>query len=434
MSTVKKFFDIRPGEFQPALLMFGFWFAAITAFQILRPLKAGLFVEHLGARTELSAKLLNIVVAAVAMIVFSWIYNRLGGKNLVYVLVAFFTASLLAFSTVVTDHPPDSINWLFYLFGDLWSTLWVAMFWALLNEISTSDQSKRLYGLIGTGGVLGGLLGVTLVRTMVKQYSAPPLLLICAGLSVLIGVLVWQVDRLARQPRAPLTYRRRPAAAGAVRGNAAVEGAKLVLASRYLLAVVGIMLFYELCSQIMDFQFKSLTEAGITGGSNTQFFLANVYLITNIVSVVVQLFLTSFIMRRFGLGTALIVLPVAVAAASGMFLAVPTLLFASLLNVADNGFNYSINQTARETLYVPTSNDEQYKARAFTNMFVQRVGKGLGIGIALLLSATAITGVRWLSLVTLIIVVVWIAIALFAGRRFHQLSAQQEEFDEKRIA
>jgi AAA family ATP:ADP antiporter len=107
-----------------------------------------------------------------------------------------------------------------------------------------------------------------------------------------------------------------------------------------------------------------------------------------------------------------------------MFLALPTLLFASLLNVADNGFNYSINQTARETLYVPTSRDEQYKARAFTNMFVQRVGKGIGIGIAFLLTAVSINAVRWLSLVTIAIVVIWIGIAIYAGKRFEQLEEE----------
>ena len=90
MDTPKKFFDIRAGEWHATLSMFTFWFSAITTFQILRPLKAGLFIEYLGAKTELLAKLLNIVVAAVAMIVFTFLYNRLGGRRLVYFLCVFF--------------------------------------------------------------------------------------------------------------------------------------------------------------------------------------------------------------------------------------------------------------------------------------------------------------------------------------------------------
>ena len=434
MDTPKKFFDIRAGEWQATLSMFTFWFSAITVFQILRPLKAGLFIEYLGAKTELLAKLLNIVVAAVAMIVFTFLYNRLGGRRLVYFLCLFFVACLLFFAATVSDRPTNFINWSFYLFGDLWSTVWVATFWALLNELSTPDQSKRLYGVIGTGGVLGGLLGVTLVRSLIKEYSAPPLILMCAFLTLVIGAVVWQVNRLARQPGAALTYRPRPVRGDTGRSNAALEGGKMVFTSQYLLAVVGIMLLYELCSQIMDFQFKSLTQSGITGGTNTQFFLANVYLITNIISVVVQLVFTSFIMRRFGLGAALLVLPVAVALSSGMFLAAPTLVFASLLTISDNSFNYSINQTARETLYVPTSSDEQYKARAFTNMFVQRAGKGIGIGIAFLLSAVSVDVLRWLSPVTIAITGIWIWIALFAGRRFQQLVLEREESETPKVA
>ena len=90
MDTPKKFFDIRAGEWQATLSMFTFWFSAITVFQILRPLKAGLFIEYLGAKTELIAgELMNIVVAALAMVVFTFLYNRLGGRRLVYFLCSF---------------------------------------------------------------------------------------------------------------------------------------------------------------------------------------------------------------------------------------------------------------------------------------------------------------------------------------------------------
>ncbi|MDA2929161.1 MFS transporter [Acidobacteria bacterium AH-259-O06] len=424
MKTLKAFFDFREGEYQPALLMAGFFFSAMTVFQILKPLKKGLFVEHIGAELQLIAKVLNILVAIGAMVVFTYLYNRLGGRRLVYVLGGLFLAALLVFSTLVSEAPSKIVNWSFYLFGDLWSTVWVATFWAFLNEISTPDQSKRLYGVIGAGGTLGGLLGVTLVVLLVRQYSPQLLLLLCAGLTVAILLLVWRTDKLAQQPNAALTYRRdRPAKPEAAKSNAVTEGAKLVLASKYLLAIVGIMGLYELCSAMIDFQFSTASET-ISGSRATTFFIAQIYLITNTVAVVVQLFFTSFVMRRFGLGPALMILPLAMALSSGLFMVVPTLMFAGLLNVADNGFNYSINQTARESLYVPTSSDEQYKARAFTNMFVQRAGKG----VATVISAVFILiGVRWLSLVTIAVTVLWMTIATFAGRRFHEFSEEEEQ-------
>lgn len=85
-------------------------------------------------------------------------------------------------------------------------------------------------------------------------------------------------------------------------------------------------------------------------------------------------------------------------------------------------------------MYVPTSSDEQYKARAFTNMFVQRAGKGIGIGIAFLLSAVSVDALRWLSPVTIAITAIWIWIAIFAGRRFQQLVLEGEESEAPKVA
>jgi len=108
---------------------------------------------------------------------------------------------------------------------------------------------------------------------------------------------------------------------------------------------------------------------------------------------------------------------------SGAFWLTPSLLMGSLLIISDNGLNYSINQTSREMLFVPTSSDAQYKARAFTNMFVQRLAKGA----ATLVSAVFILiGVRWLSPVTLCIAALWMWIALTAGRRFRELGISRD--------
>jgi len=138
----------------------------------------------------------------------------------------------------------------------------------------------------------------------------------------------------------------------------------------------------------------------------------------------VQFFLTSFIMTRFGLTTALMILPVAVLTGSMAFLAVPILWVGSLLNTVDNGFSYSINQSAKETLYVPTTKDEKYKAKAFIDMFVQRFAKALAVGISLIVTSIFIhfNSIRWLSLFTLVIVVVWIFAVRYAGRRFGELT------------
>ena len=95
------------------------------------------------------------------------------------------------------------------------------------------------------------------------------------------------------------------------------------------------------------------------------------------------------------------------------------------LNTVDNGLNYSVNQSAREVLYTPTTREEKYKAKAFIDMFLYRAAKVVAVGVALLLGACVgeeFTAVRLLSFLTIALAVAWVFIARYAGKRFRALS------------
>jgi AAA family ATP:ADP antiporter len=210
------------------------------------------------------------------------------------------------------------------------------------------------------------------------------------------------------------------------KGNAAMEGAKLVFCSRYLLAIVAIVGFYEMVSTIMDFQFTASVEYFLSGSSIRVHF-SQVFAITNISAMIVQLVFTSFVMTRFGVGTALLILPIAALGGSAGFFLLPALWTGSFLNTADNAFSYSINQSAKEALYVPATREEKYKAKAFIDMFVQRFAKAVAVGISLLRSAffPGFSTLRWLSLVVSAILIVWIFAARYAGRKFDEFERSQ---------
>ncbi len=422
---VRLFVDVKKDEVEPASLFFLLWFSVIVVFQVLKPLKKGLFVENLGAYLELYAKLANIGVAILAVIAFTFLYNKLGSRRLVGTLCGAFILALLGFSAVLTtDRPAAVTNWIFYLFGDLWSTIWVTTFWAYLNEMTHTEQSKRLYGLIGGGGVVGGLVGGVVVWQLVQPLGSSTLLVGCAVVTGVIGLLIWRTETLATRPGASIGRQHSAqlqVSSEDEKKNAAVEGAKLVISSKYLGAIVLIVFLYELASQILDYQYSTAAES-LEGAGATQAFFGQITMIIGVISVVTQFFLVSFVIRNFGLTTALLVLPIAMALASGIYVAAPVLWAATLLTISDNAFSYSINQTARETLFMPTSADVKYKARAFANMFVQRLGKGVAILMALVLAAIPI---RFLSVLALAVVVIWAGFAIYAGRRFDVLTADQ---------
>jgi AAA family ATP:ADP antiporter len=174
----------------------------------------------------------------------------------------------------------------------------------------------------------------------------------------------------------------------------------------------------------MDFQFTATVAHYLEGDAIGTHF-ATVYAITNWVSMFIQLFLTGFIMTRFGLTAALAFLPVAILLGSVGFLVMPILWVGSLLNTADNGFSYSINQSAKEALYVPTTRDEKYKAKAFIDMFVHRFAKVLAVGVSLAITTifADFASVRWLSLIVLLILVFWSLAVRYAGRMFKEAAA-----------
>ncbi len=430
--------DIRREELPLSLLMFSYFFLVITSFWILKPLKKTLFIGfykqdgfdiatwHLNAsQAELIAKVLNMFVAFLAVAVFTWLAHRFRREQLTYIFSAFFLACYAVYNLLI-ESPGDITVWSFYLFGDLFSTLMVATFFAFLNDSVTADKARRLYGLVGFGGVLGGAFGSLTVRVWIDQLSISAWLWISFGIAFLIILIAMSAGRLVEKDPPPSDRMVHEVNVPEKTGNAALEGARLVFRSPYLLSIAGIVGFYEIVSTIMDFQFTSTVEHFVSMENIGKHF-STIYTLTNFVAMFVQLFLTGFVMSRLGLTWALLVLPAAIILGSAGFLAVPILWVGSSLNTADNSFSYSINQSAKEALYVPTSRGEKYKAKAFIDMFVQRFAKALAVGVSLLITTLYrdFSSIRWLSLFTLLIMVAWIIAVRYAGRRFDEMAENE---------
>ncbi|MEZ4291313.1 MAG: Npt1/Npt2 family nucleotide transporter [Myxococcota bacterium] len=277
-----------------------------------------------------------------------------------------------------------------------------------------------------------------MLRLLLDRLSTADWLVVTAGLAVGIALLaiaagrrVAAIDARAEHPAADATATNAEAEREVVHaeergrpveiergGSPALAGARLVLASPYLLAIATTVGVYEIVSTVVDFQFTTTVHTTLDGPALGRH-LARVYLLTNVASVAVQAFLTSLVMRRFGVGAALAVLPVALGLASVGFLFVPTLAFASLLSLADNSLAYSIAQSSKEMLYVPTTTAERYQAKAFIDVFVQRLAKVLAIGVSLALTTwTGADQVRWLGLLSIPLVGVSLLAVSRAGCDF----------------
>jgi AAA family ATP:ADP antiporter len=426
-NPIRAIFDFKKEEIPIAFLMFSFFFLIITVFQILRPLSTGYVVDIYGAEPELYMRLGNIVIAALAVVVFTFLYNKLSRQRLIFVFCLFFAVSFIVLRFLLAK-PNVVVAWWYYIQVNLITTIWMVTFWAYLTDISTSDQAKRLYGFIGFGGVSGGVLGALLAKLLLPKLEQSGLLILSAVLIIIVGFITFGVEALLRRSKAfghagKESQVQKEPEKKVSKSNVAIEGAKLALRSKYLAAIVGIMALYEIGSQVLNYMFKKTSEV-LPGVTATQSFFIDVSVIANIISMVVQLFLVSLIMRKLGLAFALCVLPVIAILSTGLFMGFPSLAAAGLLLISDNGFNYSIQQTSRETLYVPTTSDEKYKARAFTNMFVQRAGKGIAIGGILVLINIGVS-VRLLGFFGIAALVGMAVLGIYGGRQFNKMTKRE---------
>ena len=435
------------------VVMFLYINLALTIFWILKPLKKSLFIglydgdqtfklgsmEMLGSSAELLAKGMNLLIAFM-LVVFLTLVTRLAKRQrLTYCCMGLIIAMTFYFSLQMINEPSESTVWLFYWFGDLYISLMLAAFFSFLHDTVDLRNAKRLYGFIVLGAVSGGAVGSTYFRGWIEEMNNQQWLHTIIGIGVVICLLAfaagWMAKSIPHHEPKPS-----PNDVPKKKFNAAIEGASLVFKSRYLIAIAGIVGFYEITSEMLDYQFTAMTERFVPKEDIGSHF-GTVYAIGNIAALVVQLCFSIFAagFPKYRIHWILLALPLAVALSSLFFIIAPILLAASLLKISDSTFAYSVNQTGRETLYNPLSRQEKYVARAFVEVFIQRTGKVAALLIAFLVPIflntrneagqleTNLLGLQLLGGFTCIIVAIWFYCVKIVGRKFESLEREQQQ-------
>ena len=435
------------------VVMFLYINLALTIFWILKPLKKSLFIglydgdqtfklgsmEMLGSSAELLAKGMNLLIAFI-LVVFLTLVTRLAKRQrLTYCCMGLIIAMTFYFSLQMRNEPSESTVWLFYWFGDLYISLMLAAFFSFLHDTVDLRNAKRLYGFIVLGAVSGGAVGSTYFRGWIDEMNNQQWLHTIIGIGVVICLLAfaagWMAKSIPHHEPKPS-----PNDVPKKKFNAAIEGASLVFKSRYLIAIAGIVGFYEITSEVLDYQFTAMTERFVPKEDIGSHF-GTVYAIGNIAALVVQLCFSIFAagFPKYRIHWILLALPLAVALSSLFFIIAPILLAASLLKISDSTFAYSVNQTGRETLYNPLSRQEKYVARAFVEVFIQRTGKVAALLIAFLVPIflntrneagqleTNLLGLQLLGGFTCIIVAIWFYCVKIVGRKFESLEREQQQ-------
>ncbi len=426
----------------------------LAIFWILKPLKKTLFIqqydgenpfrlgpfEMLGSGAELLAKGANMFIAFLIVIFLTLVTRYAKRQALTYSCMGLIILMTIYFAAKI-NNPSESLVWSFYWFGDIYISLMLAAFFSFLHDTVDLKNAKSLYGFIVLGAVSGGAIGSTYFRVWIDEMNYQQWLHIVIGIGLAICLLAAFAGWIAKS----IPHNEPESASNEApkkKFNAAIEGASLVFKSRYLIAIAGIVGFYEITSEVLDFQFTAITEKFVQERDLKSHF-GTVYAVGNIAALIIQLGFSIFAAKfpSYRIHWILLILPFSIALGSLFFIIAPILMAGSLLKIADSTFAYSINQTGRETLYNPLSRQKKYVARAFVEVFVQRTGKVIALLIALLVPAllntrnesgqleTSLIGLQILGGFTCIIVALWYYCVKIVGNKFELLEKDPEAHD-----
>lgn len=369
-----------------AVVLSSWFFVTITTLWLLKPIRQASLLAHLGARELPYVRFGAVVAVAVIVAAYSRIVDRLSrlqvaiGANLVFAMLlgALWAALRLGGEELGGQR---WFVWLVFILVDIYSTVMVGIFWTYTNDVCTREEADVIYGPIGLGGIVGGVVGGALVDGLVVWIGQVDILLVCVALVLVSAAIVAKSESLVH-PR-PRTIERERA-----HGASALDGARVVAHSRYLLLIVGIVLSYEFAAAMTDFVVSVVFERAYTDQAVLAKMFGRLGWIVSGVALVSQLLLVPALLPRKRL--ALLLPPLAMTLATLGFAAMPVAALAFVMSASDRGLNYSLQQSTKETLYVPLSDAEKYKAKAFIDMLVDRAAKALS-SVALVI-AIAVAG------------------------------------------
>lgn len=377
---------IHTGEWRAVAISFVYFFCVLAAYYVIRPVR-----EQLSAAVG-STQLpwfygATFIATLVLTPVFAALASRWPRRMLVPVVYVFFIACLLAFIpafTTVGLLSPRALGMVFFVWVSVFNLIVVSVFWIFMSDIWSLEQSKRLFPIIAVAGTLGALAGPALTRSLVNVIGVAPLLLVSASLLGIATVCVVLLGRWARAHGA----RRHEAGHEDAVGGGMWDGLKQIFADPFIRGMAVLLLLADGIGTVnyalmIDYSGTTFADAA----ARTRFH-ADVDLASNLLTVVVQIALTRWLLPRSGPGLVIMlwalvsiaVLLVVVFSADphAPLFTLPLLLGpvapTVLALIVSRGLAYGMAEPARHSLYTRVPRNVRYKGQDAVDTAVWRFG------------------------------------------------------------
>jgi ATP:ADP antiporter, AAA family len=423
------FSDVRAGESGTLLLMGLNLFLALVAYYVLKTVREPLVLASGGAELKSYAAAAQAVVLMGLVPAYASLAGRVDRRRLIGGVIMFFIVCLQLFYFGAKLGVPY-LGFVFFVWVGIFSLAIIAQFWSYANDLYDNGAGKRLFPVIAIGASAGAMAGSGIAAWFFKLGVGPfEMMQVAAGLLLLHGVLYLVIESRQAPSGADTD-----AAAEVVEEPLGTDGAfTLVFKNRYIL-LIGLLLIvlnvvnttgeYILGSAVLGF-FE--TQAALDPSLDKEAFIGAFYgqffLYVNIAGLVLQAFAVSRIVKYLGLRGALLTLPVIAfgayaAAAAGVGFAV-----FRILKSAENATDYSLMNTVKALLWLPTTREEKYKAKQAVDTFFVRFGDVLSAGVVFAGTTWFGLGMRGFAGINVVLVVVWIGLALLLLREHRRLTA-----------
>lgn len=474
--------ETHAGESGTVLLLALNVFLILAGYQLLRVLREPLIALGGGAVAASYASAGQAILLLGFVPLYGAVANRVPRRTLINLVTGFFIACLAGFF-VLAQVRAGFLGVAFYIWIGIFNVTFIAQFWSFANDVYTEDEGKRLFPIVAFGASAGAVFGSWIAGQLIQPVGLNALMLVAAAVLVAATLITNVVDLRERRrtelaaeatgtssatlPAATPQYRsetgefrtvtaeyRRESGTFRALKREDLEAGKepapaepapeprggsfrLVFQSRYLLLIAVLILLLNLVNTTGNFVLRSVVNAtaaaaaaaGQTGGLTEGEFIGQFYAgfntAVNILGLVIQAFLVSRILKYFGVRVALFILPVIALIGYGFLAVAPVLALAAvrLVKTAENATDYSLQNTLRAVLFLPTTREEKYKAKQAIDAFFVRAGDVLSAGFVFLGTSILTFQTRQFAMVNVALVAVWLAVAAFLGRRYKRLAA-----------
>lgn len=401
--------------------LFGYFFCLTALQHLLKPARSAFFLSTAGA---VNLPWVYIVTAPASMVA-ALAYGRwLAGqprRRQIHGSLAIVAGSLVVFRALLLA-PTSWTAGAFYVWIQVFSLLLVSQFFLVGNDLFDPRQAKRIYGVIGSGGLIGGIAGAAAAGFLANEVGSANLLWIAVAL--LGGCAVFAESSFRTGdfgvPEPGAGPEGRASEAERRKGPALGSGLAVLRRVPHLRRIALMLFLAVIVSTFVDFLYSSAVEAAHPGDRDRQLeFIGQSFAIFNGAALALQLFLTSWMLGTVGLAGAMLLLPVGLGFGLGGVLLIPGIWTAAVAKGVDTAPRYSIDQAAREILYLPVPAILKQRAKPFIDIVVQRSADGVaGVMILVLGSGLIASSTRAITLFTLGLVVLWIGVALGVRRTY----------------